>query len=42
MDGLVLRALRNIQPGREITAHYGEDWSEAEGEWMGEKPPVGD
>ena len=30
MDGLVLRALRNIQPGREITAHYGEDWEEEE------------
>ena len=26
-DGAVLRAVRNIQPGREITAHYGDDWA---------------
>ena len=29
-DGAVLRALRAIPPGREITAHYGDDWAETE------------
>ena len=29
-DGATLRALRAIPAGREITAHYGDDWAETE------------
>ena len=29
-DGAVVRALCNIQPGCEITAHYGEEWEDVE------------
>ena len=28
LDGLELHALRTIEPGEEITIHYGEDWAE--------------
>jgi len=29
-EGLQLYALRHIQPGEEITFHYGDDWSDVD------------
>lgn len=30
IDGLDLRAIRNIQPGAEILIHYGDDWNDVD------------
>lgn len=32
LDGEDMYALRDIQPGEEITFHYGEDWEDEDGE----------